>query len=756
MTRRSSSQIVTLALAVCVLLCAGQMASAAEFLLDDFNNSGFNYRWDFTESVGSSAVRLTSPTQGWGGAGKPVSFDLSSFSNGHVVVDFEVHPANSASTFAIELYDGNGNSGKWPFAASLQPVGQPVQLVHQNVLSNPPEGVGDFANLDLSNITGLQVLGEWGSTSPFDMSFDNLAVSTTATPSPTTYAGRSLNAAWRATAASQIDQFRKADLQINVVDMNGVAIPNATVSVEMQQHEFGFGTAVAAPRMVSNASENVIYRQKLAELFNQATIENNLKAPPWQGDWGNNFTQQKALATLNWLDAQGIEARGHAMVWPGYSNMPNSVKTLLDADPMTPAVQQAIRDAIEAHIDEVGAAASGLVRDWDVVNEPRTNHDVMDALPEGDQAMITWFQQAAMVDPNAKLFLNEFGILSSGNVTDSGNQQELIGHLNNLVAGGAPIDGVGLQAHFTDTQLSGPVALWSIIDQIAATGVEVQITEFDHTTSDSQLQADYMRDFLTAVFAHGDVTDFSTWGFWENSHWRPEAAFFDSNWNLKPNGQAFVDLVFGEWWTDESLMVDGVGTGTVRGFKGDYEVEATHAGILGPVTGTQLTTLVDGGNAVTVTLNTLLGDFNSSGHYSCDDINSLTGLIVGGSNLAPFDITGDGLVDVADLDAWLTHAGADLLASGGSFILGDANLDGMVDEADFGLWNANRFTSGAGWCGGDFNADGVTDVSDFNIWNMHRGMSALVAVPEPTVPLWFALIGLLLLRRCEARGVRLS
>ena len=351
--------------------------------------------------------------------------------------------------------------------------------------------------------------------------------------------------------------------------------------------------------------------------------------------------------------------------------------------------------------------------------------------------MTDWFQAAAAIDPDAELYLNEFGILSSGGATNTGNQQLLISTLNDLIAGGAPIDGVGLQGHFDEVQLTGPEQLWTILDDIGQTGLDIQITEFDFRTDDLQLQADYTRDFLTAIFAHEDVTDFMLWGFFEKSHWRPEAALFNADWSIKPNGQAFIDLVFDEWWTDEMLSSGPVGETSVRGFRGDYEVEVTY----GDVTATQTTQLVDGGVSVTVSLGLLLGDFNLSGDYASSDIDPLVSQIAGGADVESFDITGDGFVNRDDLDAWLNHAGGHQLGSGNAFRYGDANLDGTVDQLDFQAWNSNRFQTDVGWSGGDFNADGIADMSDFNLWNSNRGLAPLSAVPEPEQAAWL-LIGL--------------
>ena len=95
--------------------------------------------------------------------------------------------------------------------------------------------------------------------------------------------------------------------------------------------------------------------------------------------------------------------------------------------------------------------------------------------------------------------------------------------------------------------------------------------------------------------------------------------------------------------------------------------------------------------------------------------------IAGGSNPLQYDAvwtkrrTGQ---QTGILDLWRELAGAANLGPGRSYLPGDGNLDGLVNEADFDIWNTNKFTAMAVWSRGDFNADGIVDGSDFGIWNV--------------------------------------
>ncbi|MCA9184432.1 MAG: hypothetical protein R3E01_04960 [Pirellulaceae bacterium] len=129
----------------------------------------------------------------------------------------------------------------------------------------------------------------------------------------------------------------------------------------------------------------------------------------------------------------------------------------------------------------------------------------------------------------------------------------------------------------------------------------------------------------------------------------------------------------------------------------------------------------------------LVGDFDGTGQYDCEDANLLSSAIVTHDDSGQFDLNADGVLTTSDLDTWLSLAGAALSPDGTPLLRGDANLDGFVDDIDFAIWNMHKYTSGALWCQGDFNADGAIDARDFAWWNSNRSSadSMQLTVPEP-------------------------
>jgi len=260
------------------------------------------------------------------------------------------------------------------------------------------------------------------------------------------------------------------------------------------------------------------------------------------------------------------------------------VKAAVDAknDP------QALAKVIIDHIIETTTTFRGRLVDWDVLNEPYTNHDFMDIL--GRQAMVDWFKAARSGDPKVKLYINDFSILAGD---DKAHQDHYAETIQYLIDQGAPLDGIGLQSHFP-ARVTPMDELLRRPDRFAAFGKELEVTEFDINTPDEGTQADYTRDFMTAVFSHPQVKAFLMWGFWEGAHWRPAGAMLRRDWSPKPNAQVYEDLVFKKWWTNTAGKTDGQGAYTTRGFLGDYDIEVQAGG----KTKTVRATLSKGGSKV--------------------------------------------------------------------------------------------------------------------------------------------------------------
>jgi GH35 family endo-1,4-beta-xylanase len=387
-----------------------------------------------------------------------------------------------------------------------------------------------------------------------------------------TYDGRAADAPWRTAADARIDQYRKGNLAVSVVDKTGHPVSGATVSANQQTSAFKFGAASDGARLIGDPSGGISgndlqqYQSKYSTLFNQGALGNNLKWNHWEIQ---NERDTVTYPALQWMRERNMTIRGHNLIWPSWGVMPPDVQAL-QSDPA------ALRARIDNHITDEASSLAGLVDEWDVVNEPYSEHSVQDIL--GPNEINRWFQLAHQADPGARLALNDYGLLEN-NGWDSRHRNHDYGIVQSMKAAGTPIDVVGMESHFNGLQLTPPQDLLPIVDQFAGLGVKVAITEFDVDTDDLQLQADYTRDFMTAMFSDPNVTEISNFGIWAKNIYNPQVALYNADWSPKPNGLVWEDLIKRQWHTSASGQTDANGKYGVRGFLGDYLVNVTVNGL---------------------------------------------------------------------------------------------------------------------------------------------------------------------------------
>ncbi|MEM9883879.1 MAG: endo-1,4-beta-xylanase [Planctomycetota bacterium] len=386
----------------------------------------------------------------------------------------------------------------------------------------------------------------------------------------TSYPGAEPDAEWRKRAQQRIEQHRMGDLAVEVVDGEGRPVPGAEVRVEMTRHAFEFGAAIGAVWLNENwdTPAAATYRRLVLEHFNTVAIENALKWSWWERD------PEVSLRTLRWAKDHRLRVHGHVLVWPGLEKFRTE-----DAEAVWAAAQddpQVLRDRVNGHIRSILEGTAGLVDVWDVVNEAYNQNEFIKLLGEGEIA--EWFKLAEQYAPDAKLMYNDFALLGSSG-TNRVKHRFVIDLVDGVRHRGGRVDAIGLQSHLGNGYTPPPRVL-DIIDQFAAAGNRLKITEYDlAVTPDPELAERYTRDFLTAIFSHPEVVGFTAWNFASAvPTWMPEAAYFGDDWEPLPVGRAYLDLVKGDWWTDETVSTDAAGRARVRGFLGEHRVTVTVGG----------------------------------------------------------------------------------------------------------------------------------------------------------------------------------
>lgn len=393
------------------------------------------------------------------------------------------------------------------------------------------------------------------------------------------YAGRSPDASWREAAQKRIERHRKGELEIRVVDADGNPVPDANVTVAMRRSDFKFGTALQANQFAlaraaggetrRNAQR---YLAEIERLFNSVVFENDLKPRKGFGWLDGSVRSRVERYALPWLIQRGFEIRGHYLVG-----------SPLVHDERSPALWLAAADnpaPLERLLTGYTVATArhfvDIVDQWDVMNHSLRIETLDD---EAIGRIVTAADAAAADTP---MFFNENKILASPGLGDPWDKREAYWHqIRRLLDAGVPVGGIGMQAHFLSDQsrLTSIPDVIRTLDRFAELGLPIRITEHDVDSPDAELQRDYSRDFLIAVFSHPAVEGVTYWGFCDYAFWSDSAQFFDSEWNLKPAGEAIIDLIHRQWRTDVALDSNDHGVAYARVFLGEYDISVTRPGL---------------------------------------------------------------------------------------------------------------------------------------------------------------------------------
>ena len=396
----------------------------------------------------------------------------------------------------------------------------------------------------------------------------------------------------------RIETHRTAPIDVTVVDRQGSPVEGARVDVAMQEHAFGFGTAVNAEYLVEETAPGDNYRTYVTDLFNKAVLENRHKWGFWEVERDRRLAEQ----ATEWLLSKGLEMRGHTCIWQKRNQgaIPGDVVRAMNDDN-----GEYIERRADAHVQSITDHYAGVegFTEWDVLNEQVAIHEMTDLIAPGEPPTRTpvateWFRTAREAAPGVQLYLNEYNILTRATPSHRDGLEELVTY---LLEEGAPLDGIGMQAHHwsVDHRLTSDELL-DVLDRFADLGPSIQIQEYDTWGEGwtEAIEAEHLRRFLKTVYGHPAVEGFLMWGFWDEIHWQGSAPLFRSDWSRKPAHDVYTGLVFDRWWTDEQGRTDESGVFHTQGHLGTYEVTASASG----ATATTRVRVADPSATATVTL----------------------------------------------------------------------------------------------------------------------------------------------------------
>lgn len=197
------------------------------------------------------------------------------------------------------------------------------------------------------------------------------------------------------------------------------------------------------------------------------TVHQWLFTEPTQGTF--NFTEGDIVASL--AESTGQLLRCHTLVW--HSQLAPWVEATNAT--WTP---EALRAVIVNHVTNVMTHYKGQCYAWDVVNEALNEdgsyRESVFYQVLGEDFITLAFQTAAEVEPDVKLYYNDYNIEAPGPKAEAALRIVRL-----LQREGLKIDGVGLQSHFVADSSPSLEELKSTMDSYSEFGVEVAVTELD-------------------------------------------------------------------------------------------------------------------------------------------------------------------------------------------------------------------------------------------------------------------------------------
>jgi len=354
------------------------------------------------------------------------------------------------------------------------------------------------------------------------------------------------------------------EARISEIRMGDIIVktkPGADVKVEQIRHEFLFGTAI--PNQLAENSrffrmsekDREIYLKILSENFNYAVHENALK---WYDCERRENEVDYSVADRIWeiCNERNIPMRGHCIFWakdkyimPWLFNLNN----------------EELHAAVIRRAASVAKHFKGRIDEFDLNNEMIHGDFFRRRLGYGIINEMAWAVKS--VNPDAKLFVNDYGVLDIGYNADA-----YITQIKNLLASGVPIDGIGCQGHLAHAfpTITPSVHIQKTLDTLAKFNLPIKITECLFVHDDEQTRVDELNRLFPIYFAHPSIEAILMWGFWEFAHWQPKSAMWKRDWTPTPQAEAYQELVFNKWWTHSSGKADRNGSYTVHAFYGDY------------------------------------------------------------------------------------------------------------------------------------------------------------------------------------------
>ena len=248
-----------------------------------------------------------------------------------------------------------------------------------------------------------------------------------------------------------------------------------------------------------------------ADYWNQVTPED---AGKWLSVEAQRDTMVWTVLDLIFQVAasQGLPVKQHTFVWG--QQEPRWVADL-PPDEQRTEVEEWMRLFAERYPD---------VAMIDVVNEPLhappSYAAALGGAGETGWDWVVWsFERARELFPDSTLLINEYNILCCPG--ERARYLEIVEVLQERDL----IDGIGVQAH--GLERADPAVVRAGLDELAATGLPIYVSELELDASDDQAQLEMYQRIFPVVWEHPAVAGVTLWGYRAGQIWKESAYLVD-------------------------------------------------------------------------------------------------------------------------------------------------------------------------------------------------------------------------------------
>lgn len=332
--------------------------------------------------------------------------------------------------------------------------------------------------------------------------------------------------------------------------------------ITLSGHEFVSEDGYFDPDITTVSTKEQWMQAAMYKYFNAGVTGNSFK---WSGiqprHTAPDYTNFENA--LRWTQKVGWDLRAHTLLWGGADDhsMPGWVRSL-----PTP---EAITDTCKMRVVREMTRYKGIIKEYDVINEPLTGH--ADSLRNnvGDSIIWNCFKWAREADPDAELFINDYNV--EYNWGQAVEYRDLILKIKEM---GGPVTGVGMQAHFWDCCRPNVDELVKNVNIVAEAGLPIKFTEYDYggNLTQEEQAADFIK-VLTIAFSHPSIVGMISWGLSDDGAWRENTGFFDANHKPKLAADTLLYYTKTKWATNFDSEINNGAALNFNAYYGDYEIE---------------------------------------------------------------------------------------------------------------------------------------------------------------------------------------